>query len=134
MISYFKRYPFSVAVIIAIIYLSFFKPPQTPLNEIKNIDKLVHICMYGGLTFVLWLEHLLQHKTIIKKHLFAGGVICPIIMSGVIEIGQAALTDTRSGDWFDLVANVIGVILSSLLCYYIIYPYIKKRKQKRDLT
>lgn len=131
MIGYIKRYPLSIITVAIIIYLSFFRPPQTPLNEIKNIDKLVHLCMYGGLTLVLWIEHLLQHKYFIKKHLIIGGVICPIVMSGLIEIGQSTLTSNRSGDWFDLLANISGVILGSMFSYYIIYPYINKRK-KRD--
>ena len=62
MITYLKRYPLSILVIAAILYLSFFKPPQTSLNEIKNLDKIVHICMYGGLTVILWSEHIRQHK------------------------------------------------------------------------
>ena len=52
--TYLKRYPLSILVIAAILYLSFFKPPQTSISEIKNIDKVVHICMYGGLTVILW--------------------------------------------------------------------------------
>lgn len=135
MIHYFKKYPLSITVIGVIIYLSFFKPPQTSLNEIKNIDKLVHLCMYGGLTLVLWSEHLLQHSSIIRKHLIAGGIICPIIMSGLIEIGQSYLTENRSGDWLDLLANILGVFLGSLFSYYVIYPYIRKsRKKRRDRT
>ena len=58
MITYLKRYPLSILVIAAIVYLSFFKPPQTSISEIKNIDKIVHICMYCGLTVILWTEHI----------------------------------------------------------------------------
>ena len=135
MIHYFKKYPLSITVIAIIIYLSFFKPPQTSLNEIKYIDKLVHLCMYGGLTLILWVEHLLQHTSIIKKHLIIGGIVCPVLMSAIIEIGQSTLTETRSGDWFDLIANILGVFLGSLFSYYVIYPYIRKsRNKKRDRT
>lgn len=129
MISYFKKYPLSICTIAAILYLSFFKPPQTSLSEIKNIDKIVHICMYGGLTMVLWTEHLLHHKSIIKRHLIIGGIICPVLMSGLIEIGQSALTDNRSGDWMDLIANITGIILGSVFSYYVVRPYLRKMKK-----
>lgn len=132
MIGYLKRYPLSIITIVAILYLSFFRPPQTSLSDIKNIDKIVHTCMYGGLTFILWIEHLLQHKSIIKKHLVIGGMLCPILMSALIELGQSTLTQTRSGEWADLLANITGVILGSILSYYIAYPYIRKRNKKRD--
>ena len=48
MLSYIKKYPISLFIILTVIYLSFFKPPKTVLNEIPNLDKLVHIC------YVLW--------------------------------------------------------------------------------
>ena len=131
MITYLKRYPLSILVIAAILYLSFFKPPQTSISEIKNIDKIVHICMYGGLTVILWSEHLRQHFPLIKKHLIIGGVLCPIIMSGLIEIGQDTLTETRGGDWFDFLANITGVVLGSIFSYYILRPYIWKRRNNK---
>ena len=46
MLSYIKKYPISLFIILTVIYLSFFKPPKTDLSEIPNLDKLVHICMY----------------------------------------------------------------------------------------
>ena len=129
MITYLKRYPLSILVIAAILYLSFFKPPQTSLNEIKNL--IVHICMYGGLTVILWSEHIRQHFPLIKRHLIIGGIICPIIMSGLIEIGQATLTETRGGDWLDFAANITGVILGSIFSYYVLRPYIWKKHNKK---
>ena len=47
MLSYIKKYPISLFIILTVIYLSFFKPPKTDLSEIPNLDKLVHICMYS---------------------------------------------------------------------------------------
>jgi hypothetical protein len=55
MLSYIKKYPISLFIILTVIYLSFFKPPKTDLNEIPNLDKLVHICMYFGMSGMLWL-------------------------------------------------------------------------------
>ena len=57
MLSYIKKYPISLFIILTVIYLSFFKPPKTDLNEIPNLDKLVHICMSVSYT------HLRAHET-----------------------------------------------------------------------
>ena len=44
MLSYIKKYPISLFIILTVIYLSFFKPPKTDLNEIPNLDKLQGSC------------------------------------------------------------------------------------------
>ena len=127
---YIRTYPLSIITIIVIWYLSFFTPPQTELNNVPFIDKIVHICMYGGLTMVIWFEYLRLHKFIVWKKLITGGIILPIFMSGCIELLQAACTDNRSGDWLDFLANSLGVGLALLVSYYILRPIIKRFLQK----
>ena len=43
--------------------------------------------------------------------LLIGGVLCPIIMGGLIELAQAYLTTCRSGDVYDFFCNSLGVLL-----------------------
>ena len=43
--------------------------------------------------------------------LLIGGVLCPIIMGGLIEFAQAYLTTCRSGDVYDFFCNSLGVLL-----------------------
>ena len=43
--------------------------------------------------------------------LLIGGVLCPIIMGGLIELVQAYLTTCRSGDVYDFFCNSLGVLL-----------------------
>lgn len=50
MLYYIKKYPVSLFIILTVIYLSFFKPPSTEISKIPNIDKVVHICMYFGMS------------------------------------------------------------------------------------
>ena len=122
-----RHYPFSILTILAIWYLSFFTPPHTQLEEINNFDKLVHVCMYGGLSSIIWIEHLIRHKQIKKIQLTIGGILLPILMSGTIEILQSCCTENRSGDWMDFAANCIGVLLASLAGYYLYRPFIRKK-------
>lgn len=122
MFVYFRKYPLSLAVTAVICYLSFFTPPQTDMDGIPHIDKLVHLCMYGGLCFLIWLEYLRTHRSIDWKRMTWGGIILPIAMSGCIELLQAYATDTRSGDWLDFLANSTGVCLATLVGYHVLRP------------
>ena len=99
MLYYFRRYPLSLVIMAVIFYLSFFTPPKSNLEEIPNIDKLVHVCMYGGLCSILWFEYLRTHRMINWSHILWGGILAPIAMSGCIELMQTYLTTNRSGDW-----------------------------------
>lgn len=128
----FIHYPISIIVIIIIGYLSFFTPPQPEsLTQIPNIDKLVHLCMYGGLTISLWFEYLRQKKTIHWASLFIECIVAPILLSGCIEILQATCTKNRSGDWLDFAANCLGIGLASIGYYYIIYPLHKQKRENK---
>ena len=128
MIQYLKKYPLTWLTIATILYLSFFKPPQTDMEEIPGIDKIVHICMYGGLCFVLWIEYLRTHSVIHWKRIIIGGILLPIACSGSIELAQSYLTEHRGGDWLDLAANTTGVVLAALIGYYILRPIIWKKR------
>ena len=129
MTVYLKKYPLTLLIISAICYLSFFKPPQTDMEQISGIDKLVHLCMYGGVCTILWIEYLRTHQSINKKKILIGAIILPIALSGIIELLQSYLTEHRGGDWLDFAANSIGVLLSTLSGYYILRPIIWKPKR-----
>ncbi|MDE5677681.1 VanZ family protein [Phocaeicola sp.] len=129
MLSYFKKYPISLIIIATIFYLSFFTPPKTDMEKIPHIDKLVHLCMYGGLCFILWIEYLRTHQAIHWKRIAWGGIITPIAMSGCIELLQAYCTDSRSGDWLDFLANSTGVGLATCVGYYILRPLMWRKRQ-----
>lgn len=129
--TFIRHYLLSIAIILVIVYLSFFTPPKNEVPTLPNLDKVVHFCMYGGLTTILWIQYFWYHKGIKWSHLLIGGIICPIIMSGLIEIGQSTLTETRSGDWLDFVANTAGVCTATFLCYFILRPKVYKLKAKK---
>lgn len=132
MVTFIKNYWLSLIVIAIIVYLSFFTPPQTAMPTIPYMDKIVHFCMYGGLTGVLWTQYFWCHKNIQKSHLSIGGILCPIAMSGLIEIGQSTLTVNRTGDWMDFIANTLGVFVATLVGYYIVRPLVYQYKQQHS--
>ena len=131
MLYYLKKYPFSSFLILTVIYLSFFKPPtfsEPPL--FPYFDKLVHFCMYGGLSGMLWLEFLRNHRhsdTPNFMHAWIGATLCPILLSAGIELGQEYLTSYRGGEWADLLANNSGVVYATHISYYLLRPAILKK-------
>lgn len=126
MISILKTYPLTLLTVAVICYLSFFTPPQTELDNISNIDKLVHTCMYGGLSIIIWWEYLRKHDTICWKRFIPISVVFPIMMSGIIELLQAYCTTNRSGEWLDFAANSFGVILAFITGNFVLRRIMKK--------
>lgn len=114
---FLARYPLSLAVIAAVVYLSFFRTPSTDLGTIPHIDKVVHVCMYLGMSGMLWLEFMRAHRRTPapRWHAWTGACLCPILFSGAVELLQAHCTTYRSGDWMDFAANTAGVLLASAI-------------------
>jgi hypothetical protein len=118
-----KRYPFSDVFILAIWILSlvpFF--PETPLDNVRFIDKWVHFVMYGGTFTILWIEYTVKHNKPDYEKLFFWAWLMPIIMSGIIELLQEYCTGGhRSGDWLDFAANATGVTIAALIGLLILH-------------
>jgi hypothetical protein len=107
------RYPFSTLCLVLVWALSltpFF--PETPFDTVELADKWTHLVMYGGTAFVMWVEYWRRHapntQHLSKLWLWAG--IGLSLMGGLLELIQAYLTTTRSGEWLDFVADSIGAL------------------------
>ena len=130
LIARLRKYRLSILVILTIIYLSFFKPPtDLRMAKIPNIDKIVHIIMYMGLSGMLWLEFLWGHRKERAPmwHAWIGAFLCPVLFSGIVEILQEYCTTYRGGSWLDLLANTVGATIAGLLFYYVVRPYIETK-------
>ena len=129
MLYYIKKYPVSLVIILAVIYLSFFKPPTTDLGTIPNLDKVVHICMYFGMSGMLWLEVLRAHRRDRTPmwHAWGGAFVCPVLFSGAVELLQAFCTTYRGGDWLDFAANTTGAVLASLVACFVLKPRVMRK-------
>ena len=129
MLYYIKKYPVSLVIILAVIYLSFFKPPTTDLGTIPNLDKVVHICMYFGMSGMLWLGFLRGHRRDRTPmwHAWVGAFVCPVLFSGAVELLQAFCTTYRGGDWLDFAANTTGAVLASLVACFVLKPRVMRK-------
>ena len=111
---FIRQYKFSLVVMAVIMFLSFFKPPHTKLDNITNFDKFVHFSMYACFAAVIWTEYLRSHRTVNAVRLIIGAVALPILMSGGIELAQQYLTAYRGSEWWDFAANSAGVLAAAI--------------------
>ena len=129
--------PFLPTIIIAgcILYLSlssFPDVPDTPLFHFEHIDKVVHFCMYFGLTLVLyfdWSRYKMTNPEIHIRHTWILWIL-PVLLGGLMEIAQKYLTATRSCDFIDFLANTAGATTGIILGIYLITPWIKRALTK----
>ena len=90
--------------------------PETPFNKVAFIDKWTHFVMYGGTCSVIWWEYLRRHRVLDYEKLFFYAWLCPVLMSGLLELLQEYCTaGHRNGDWLDFAANTIGVTIGALV-------------------
>ena len=127
MIRFIRKYPLSLLVIAAILFLSLFNPPKTKLDSVTFIDKIAHVCMYSGLELVIWIEYLRHHKNLNWVKILFLGIIFPIMLGGLMEIAQMYLTQGRSGEWADFLADAIGVMAGAVAGYFAIRTIFIKR-------
>lgn len=121
MTKYIKRilryiWPPAIVAII-IFYLCCLIPsndiPDVGLSFFIPADKIVHFLMFFGLSSVASFNYILYKKgKIIILKLIAFAIFVPIIYGGVIEILQQKYFPPRSGDWYDFLADTLGVLAS----------------------
>ena len=116
-LNFAKRYPLTSLLVVTIWVLCLIPTvPETPLSSFSLIDKWTHLVMYGTLVAVIWWEYTRQHTTNNTRRLFLLAFLAPVAMGGLVELAQAYCTGgRRSGEWFDFVANSVGVVLGTLI-------------------
>lgn len=122
-----RKYPLSL-LCLALIALLSFTPffPETPLDDVAFIDKWTHLVMYGGTTSVIWWEYLRTHQQLNASKLLLWACLGMILLGGLVELGQAYCTTTRSGEWLDFWADTIGVLLGNLLGWFLFHFFHKR--------
>ena len=129
-----RRYPLSILVLAVLLYLSFFKPLHPILPDVDNSDKILHFLMYLGVGLTFWTEWLKGHSFAFGSML-RGSIFClffPVVLGGLIELGQEYITEYRSGDVWDFVSNVAGSLVATILAAALIIPlgrFILKRRK-----
>jgi VanZ family protein len=113
----------AIAVATSIFYLSLIKLPVYNALSIGHFDKWQHCTAY----FILSLSWLVALHKKNKRYLI---LFCCILFGMLIEYLQKSITNYRTGDYLDVLANSVGVLLG-FLAYTIIS---KKNRLKNKKT
>jgi VanZ family protein len=102
-----KASSFIIAIVVtfSIAYLSLMRVPNYSFS-VSHLDKLQHLFAYFILT-ICWLFSF--RKVSSRKYMI---VTACIIYGIIIEVLQSLITDYRTGDYFDVMANTFGVLLA----------------------
>ena len=121
-----KKNIFSLITALIILYLSL--APSDTFNKVSVfdlpfIDKIVHLCMYFGLTIVLLYENRSMMKR--TKNLFLLSII-PFVYGILMEFLQSWLTETRHAEFFDALFDLFGILLA--LISWRLFFYLSRKK------
>jgi VanZ family protein len=86
--------------------------PETPLFNIPHFDKLVH----AGLYFILAIL-LVRPLQKVKLPAYLYAIVFSVLLGGGLELLQLYCTGTRTGSWFDLLADMLGTAGGLVLCH-----------------
>lgn len=120
MILFFKQYWKSIVWVFIILFLSTLQVPKIPGNRLINIphfDKLVHFSLYF-IGVSLWLFDYYKKKGNWNRSIFIAIISWGILYGILMEILQKVVVQNRSGDFFDALANTIGVLTAFFLFRY----------------
>lgn len=112
-----KQYIFTTITTVGIVVLSTMPIPENPpLGDVPLIDKWVHMVMYAGLVFLMWVDHVVRSKRRYTWMVRCIMALYAVLLGGLMELVQAYLTTCRSGDWIDFEADAIGAVLGVAIC------------------
>lgn len=121
-----KRWLYTVLTVIAIFYLTLVpRPlPDDMSIDIPGMDKIVHACMFGGLTFVACFDYAYRRKRFVAMsgRTIAAIAIFSAIFGGAIEIAQQQMNMGRGGDIYDFLADIAGCVIAALIARHILTP------------
>jgi len=113
-ISYYK----SLLVFLLILFASII--PADEVTDVSwlsfpNLDKLIHLGMYFTFTLVLIFDISKSKPSYSNQKIYLFSGFLAFFYGGILEFGQFAFTDSRSGDFFDFLFNTAGALLAILL-------------------
>jgi len=128
-----KDFHMTIFISLVVTFLSLYNINSEIVHKFtffENEDKLIHFLMYFGVTVTFLLEYFIRKPERNMKYYLLS--LYPIGLGGLIEIVQSVFTTTRSGDWIDFFADVLGVVFAYLTFHYLrhfrpVAWYINKR-------
>ncbi|MFM7823653.1 MAG: VanZ family protein, partial [Bacteroidota bacterium] len=89
-------------------------------------DKLIHVFLYGVLSFLLVGSSLKQHMyRRVRYNALTFSLFATSVYGVLIELYQEFVLTDRFGDWADALANFVGALLGLILFKSIFKDYIR---------
>ena len=125
--SLIKNFGLFVVWLGVILYLSFTPltswPKVTAFDKLY-IDKIIHVCMYSMLSFLLLRGFFRQQSNHPPRYsLLISSVLFCAVMGATIEFLQPLLTMYRQFEWLDMIANSLGAF-----CGYFLFSLLMKKQ------
>ena len=111
--NFYFRIIGSFLILSLVSYLHFMQPPSSDVISFTQVDKLAHFLMF--FFTMMWFMY------VSKKWLVSA--VSLLLLALVLEWIQMNYIINRSFDWFDLIADGIGIVLCFLLLPVLIDKY-----------
>ncbi len=93
--------------------------PTSRFLNIPHLDKLVHLAVFAVFTFLLSYGLHMQEINVFKKHPYTISLLVGVVYSILTEWIQLRFIHSRSGEFYDLIADVTGCLMGVILYFYL---------------
>lgn len=115
------RFLTSAVVTAGVLYLTLAPRPfgsvRIPLFE--GADKVVHFMMFLAMAFAYHFDFRRGKKPVDEARLIGWIFVSLSAFGGLIELAQWKMRMGRSGDWYDLLADIAGAVYGIILAWLI---------------
>ncbi len=115
------RFLTSAVVTAGVLYLTLAPRPfgsvRIPLFE--GADKVVHFMMFLAMAFAYYFDFRRGKKPVDEARLMGWIFVSLSAFGGLIELAQWKMRMGRSGDWYDLLADIAGAVYGIILAWLI---------------
>ena len=115
------RFLTSAVVTAGVLYLTLAPRPfgsvRIPLFE--GADKVVHFMMFIAMAFAYHFDFRRGKKPVDEARLMGWIFVSLSAFGGLIELAQWKMRMGRSGDWYDLLADIAGTVYGIILAWLI---------------
>ena len=115
------RFLTSAVVTAGVLYLTLAPRPfgsvRIPLFE--GADKVVHFMMFLAMAFAYHFDCRRGKKPVDEARLMGWIFVSLSAFGGLIELAQWKMRMGRSGDWYDLLADIAGAVYGIILAWLI---------------
>ena len=115
------RFLTSAVVTAGVLYLTLAPRPfgsvRIPLFE--GADKVVHFMMFFAMAFAYHFDFRRGKKPVDEARLMGWIFVSLSAFGGLIELAQWKMRMGRSGDWYDLLADIAGAVYGIILVWLI---------------